>query len=788
MLRNYLTIALRNLLKNKISSTINLLGLIVSFSAYILILLYIQYELSFDRFNKNAAQTYRVWTLDNMGISEGFARTPAPLAAFIKNNYPEIKNTVRIAKRDKVIVNVEGRIFCETGLIIADSSIFSVFTYPLLVGDPRHVLEKPNSVVISEYIAAKYFKNENPIGKLLKIDHKTDLVITGLLKNVPSNSHIRFDFLASIQSSDSIYWKGYLNDPVNTVVSTYIQLQPKVDLQKFLKKVDELRKNYDGLPFGDYKIQPITDIHLHSHLGGEFESNSDIKYIYIFSLVAILVLTIACINYTNLSLVLYSTRIREVGVRKVFGSGRGQLISLFSIESFIMLFLSFNFAFVIVKLILPWLNQLIGLPLELIFFNDYMLWSVFLIIPLVALLAGFYPTLYVTRFKPILIFKNQNLFNNKSRVRQSLVFIQYVFSVILVVSGITIFLQIRYVKNKDLGLSKNALVLVPISDWTLSPQLGIFKTELLQSSKIVSVTGISNIPGEINWITSISYEGQVKENENGTTMPFIRVDNDFLKSFQLNLVAGHDFSSAIVNNGEHEYILNQSAVKSLGWKDPIGKKFESPYGGKGKIVGVVSDFHFKSLHNQIEPIYITVDDKNFDYIAIKVKKDNILEAIAFAKEKWNEFAKGVPFEYYLYDNYLNKLYKQEKLLEKIILIFSFLTVVITNLGLFGLASFLVVRRTKEIGIRKVNGATVGNILVMLLNDFSKWIILAFVIACPIVYYIMNRWLQNFAYRIELRWWIFAISGLIVFAISTLTIVLKSWSAANLNPVDALRYE
>lgn len=786
MLKSYLVIAFRNFIKNKTFSIINLIGLIISLTAFLLISLYIQYELSFDRYHKNANQIYRVWS---NGFGGGWALSPAPLATFMEGKYLQIKNTVRIAQCDKVLIKSRDKVFNETRLIAVDPSIFDIFTFPLVNGDPKTVLNKPNSVVITESTALKYFGKENPIGEILKVNHKTDLVVTGVLKDIPNNSHFHFDFLASIEATDYLFWKGFLDNRMNTVVYTYIQLQNNTDQASFQKEIVNLEKDYLGQSFGgNFQIQAITDIHLKSHFGGEFEENSDTIYIYIFSIVAILVLLMACINYTNLSLALYSTRIREVGVRKVFGSSRRQLTAMFYLESLVMLFLSLNFAFILIKLLLPWFAQFINRPLEATFYNGYFYWGVLLLVPIIAMLSGGYPALYITKFKAISIQKGQSLsYNNKFGLKQILVFIQFVFSIALIIATIAILRQVNYIKSKNLGFSKDALVLVPLSDINMAAKWEIYKSELLQNPKVLSVAGISDIPGEMTWVCSIFYEGMPAD-INPPTMTYLRVDKDFIKTFQLKITDGSDFSKINTNEGEQEYILNQAAVKFLDWKNPIGKQFESNTSGKGKVIGEVNDFHYKSLHTQIEPLFLAIDSKNFNYLSVRINSENIHETIPFIQNKWKELSDGSPFEYYLYDRYLDKLYKPEILLGRITLIFSFLTIIITCLGLFGLTSFIVFRRTKEIGIRKVNGATIKSILLLLSKDFTKWVFFAFIIACPIAYLIMNKWLQNFAYKAELSWWIFALAGFIAIVVALLAITWQSWRAANRNPVEALRYE
>lgn len=794
MLKNYLVIAFRNFLKNKVFSLINLMGLVISLTAFLLILIYIQYELSFDRYHKDYTSIYRVRTISEMnGREESWLQTPAPLALFIKEKTPSIQNYVRIAKCNKVLINTEEKSFNETTLIVADPTIFDVFTFHLIIGDSNNVLNNPNSIVITESAAHKYFGNDNPIGKILSVNRKIDLVVTGMLKDIPTNSHLRFEFLASTQSADSLFWKGYLNDPLNTVVYTYLKINETSKItNQTIKTVEKFANSYyDVLPIRSaIKLQPISDIHLHSHYGGEFGMNSDIFYVYIFSIVAILVLLIACINYTNLSLAVYSTRIREVSIRKTFGSSRKQLTAMFLIESFIMLFLSLNFAFILIKLLLPWFTHVIDRPLAVELGNSNFYWIVILLVPFIAMLSGGYPTIYITRFKATTILKSPFLTNNnKFGVRQMLVFIQFVLSIALIIASIVILRQVNYLINKNLGFSKNDCVLVDISDLNVSNKSEIYKQELLQNPKILSATAISDIPGEMKWVASIEYEGlSVEELKNPPTMTYLKVDNDFIKAFKLKLIDGKDFSKKTTDIGVHEYILNESAVKSLGWENPIGKHFGYFQDQKGKVIGVVNDFHFKSLHTKIEPLFLSVDSKNFSYLSIRINNENFRETLTFIQNKWKTLANGRPFEYYLLDHYLNKLYKPEILLGRVILIFSFLTILITCLGLFGLTSFIVFRRTKEIGIRKVNGATVKSILLLLSKDFTRWVMMAFIIACPITYYIMNRWLQNFAYKTELNWWIFALAGLIVFTIALITVVWQSRRTASRNPIEALRYE
>ncbi len=782
--------ALRNFRKQRLFSLVNLFGLSLAIVAVCLILIYVQNELNFDRYNKSADRVYRVYnTFVREGKSQDWVKTPAPLGAFLKDKFPEIENTARIAKVEKGAVGYGENSFYEENIVLADASIFDVFTFPLLAGNPQTVLEAPNSVVLSKSIAEKYFGNENPIGKTITYNRKTELTVSGIMKDVPGNSHLPCEMIVSMSTSNAFFGNDFLTNQMNTSVFTYLLAYAGIDRNRFENAIGKIATDYyGGADFGiSFHVQPLTSIHLYSNKGGEYQPNGDIRTVFIFSAIAILILIIACINYINLSFSLNKKRSTELGVRKVMGAGSVQLIRLFLSNAFVLTMFSILISSVIVWLLFPWFTRLVGAELRLSNLDFRFYLKLILIFLFIVLATGLSSGWLAARLKPVASLKKTGIKNKRNiGMHGVMVFAQFSVSIILITATFFVTRQMNLLKNKNLGFSKEQLLAIPINDQDLRTRIQPFKQDLLTNPNILSASITSDLPGKLLWVTSIDYEG--KTEQSSETMTYLEIDKDFIKTYGVQMKAGYlPGDTACPYNGTH-YLLNEAAVKKLGWEQPIGKIFACRNGKEGHITGIVNDFNFKSLHENVEPLFLYINEGSSNYLTLKLDTRNVTNTISFTEQQWNNLIPNSPFEYFFYDSFYNQLYQKEARFSQIIFIFSCIAILIACLGIFGLATFLSETRIKEIGIRKVNGAKISEILTMLNKDFVKWVVIAFVIATPVAYYAMNKWLENFAYKTELSWWIFALAGLLALGIALLTVSWQSWKAATRNPVEALRYE
>jgi putative ABC transport system permease protein len=782
ILRN-LKFTLRHFRNQKLFTIVNLTGLTIGIIAASFILIYIRYELSFDRFNKNSNRIVRVYSTFKLeGVTDAYVQTATPLASFLQNKFPEIEKTVRIARLGKGLVSSSEKNFFEERIIMADSTIFNVFTFPLIIGNQNEVLAQPNSVVLTESIAEKYFGKSDPIGKTLRYNRSVNLTVTGIMKNIPGNTHLKFDMVVSMLSAKTILGDDFLKNLMNTVVFTYLLTNPGIDIGKFSKSLSLAFENK-----GDLHIQPLTSIHLHSNMGGEYAPNSDIKSIYFLSTIALLILIIACINYINLSFSINNRRTTELGMRKIMGAKRRQLIFLYLSDAFVLVGISVIISAVIISGQLLWFANLVGVDLT----NNYSIKSLipglaFLFL-LITMITGLASGWISSSISPMDTLKKPLVQTKKYIGTQGiLVLFQFGISIILISSSLFVYRQMRFIKNINLGFSKDQLMIIPLNDENIKSKIVSFKQELLKKPNILSAGAVSDLPGELTWVTSINYEGRSEQSI--SHMTFLEIDKDFINTFGVQLKEGFlpgDTSSPYIGT---QYLLNESAVKKLGWNNPIGKTFFCYYGKEGFVTGIIRDFHFKSLHSELEPLFLYMRDSTSNYLAVKLSTTGISGSVDYIQRLWNKMVPDIPFEYFFYDNFYDQLYKKEATFGKIIFIFSSIAILIACMGLFGLAAFFSEKRKKEIGLRKVNGATITEILTLLNWEFLKWVLIAFIIAMPITWFIMHKWLQGFAYKTELSWWIFSLAGILALVIALLTVSWQSWRAATRNPVEALRYE
>ena len=807
MLKNNLRIALRNLRKYKAFSLINIVGLAVGTACCILIFLYVKDELSYDKFNKNANRIYRVNLQAKVNNAEiNSADSPAPMGAALLNNFPEVEAYTRVRNTSFPVIRYKDKAFSEERFFFADSTFFDVFTIKFLEGNPRTALAKPNSLVLTEATARKYFGNEEPIGKILNADHVRDYQVTGVVKGFPPNSHFHFDFLASMSTykdSRSPFWLSnnyytYLllrkgADPVklynemSKMVKKYVSPQLKLSIGVNIEQFESAGNRYT------YNLQPLTSIHLHSHLADEIEPNSDISYVYIFSAIAIAILLIASINFMNLSTARSERRAKEVGIRKTLGSNRGQLVRQFIAESVLLSFISVMLAIVIVELVIPSFNSLSTKQISLNLFNNFFslpLLAAFAVI--VGIIAGSYPAFYLSSFRPAHILKSDSRKGNrKSMLRGGLVIFQFAVSIVLFIGTFIIQDQLNYIQDKNLGFNKEQVVIINKTD-DIGKNIESFKRELASYPKVVKVTNSTSIPGNQRGDTAYKIEG-TSANQS-VDIRVIGCDYNFTNTYDIKMAAGRFFSKEHPSD-TMAVVLNQAAVRSFGVSNPVGKNLVE-YGKtqdksiNHRIIGVVKDFNFESLHQKIRPLVFRLfASRNFGrFVSVRIAAGDYQNTISFIEKTWKKFAGDQAFDYSFFDQTWSHLYIAEQRTSKVSLVFSVLAIFIACLGLLGLAAFVTEQRTKEIGIRKVLGASMLEIFILLSKEFTKWVVIANVIAWPVAYFIMKNWLNDFAYKVSITPWIFLYSGVLALIIAVFTVSSQVIKAARANPVKSLRYE
>ena len=795
MLKNYLTTAIRHLRKQKAFALINIAGLTIGIACSTLILLYVQYELSYDTYHDNANNIYRAVQKQTGNVWRGtdmWNATCGMLKPTLLEYFPEVLRVSRVYHAGGRIEHRKN-IFIERRFFIVEPEFLEIFTFPLVEGDPETALNDPLSVLLTEDMAAKYFGDENPIGKILKVSGQ-DYVIKGILKNVPGNSHFTFDFLASFQTlySTSLMENDNIERWGSNMFSTYITLRAGVDPQEMGRKITNVIKGLRerGRPV-EYHLQRVSDIHLHSHVNREFEPNSDIKYVYIFSAVAVLLLLIACFNYMNLSTAQSLYRTKEVGIRKVAGADRKQITHQFLGEAILYSMIGLLLSFFLIKLILPWFSRFVERDLGFGLISDFGLTGMFIgIAVFIGFVSGSYPAFLLAKLQPINVFHRFLISGPKKTMgfRNTLVVIQFVISIGMIAGTTVLYKQLRYVQNRNLGFEKENIISFYVYDRGLRKQYEAFRTELLEHPGITDLTYSSsslhyNMAGGGAW-----WEG--KEENDYINFYRLAVDYNFLDFHKIELLQGRNFSKKMATDVQKAYILNNTAVNTIGWKSPLGKLFRHWSYENGAVIGVCSDFHFQSLHLKIEPLVINLAREFHEkaYFSVKIITGNVPATLDFIEKKYKEFSPGYPFDWAFLDDRLNSVYRSEQKLGMIFICFTGIAIVIACLGLFGLGAFTAEKRTKEIGIRKVLGASASGIVFLLAREFMKWVILAAVIALPLAWYAMSRWLENFAYRTRIGPEVIILAFITALLISFVSVGYKSYKAATSNPVDSLRHE
>jgi putative ABC transport system permease protein len=804
MFRNYLKTAWRNIRKNKLFSFINILGLSIGIATCFIIMLYVQDELSYDRFNKNADNIARVIFHANINggkIDESVVMPP--VAQTMKNDFPGVQDATRIRDFGTPKIKYNNSFFKDDRLALVDPNFFSIFTLPMIEGDAKTALAQPDGVVLTRETAEKYFGKAEAIGKIIEINTDSNRVykVTGVIKNIPANSHFHFDAFGSL-----LGWKAATSDTwLGSNYHTYLLLKPGTDLKKMEAGFPAMVKKYMGpqmqqamgvsleqfITKGNslgFALQPLKDIHLNSNTTTEFEAGGNETYVYIFGGVAIFMLIVACINFINLSTAGASKRAKEVGVRKVAGSGKFQLISQFLSESILITFFALFIAFVLVQLALPAFNNISGKHLSF----DVKPGLAFIGLGLlVGIVAGIYPAFYLSSFKPIAVLKGKLTTNHKSfGLRSGLVVFQFFISVALIIGTIVVYQQMKYIQNKDLGFNKEQIITIQNS-YALGKNEKVYEQQMLQDPRIINATVSWYKPaGPSNYNNSLAYpQGNDKLIVDGVEY---HVDENYIPTLGMKMVSGRNFSKEFATDSL-AIILNETAAKAFGWNNitAIDKTIIRQNSDRGNnipfhVIGVVKNFNFKSLHEAVSPLYMDLNSEGG--LIFKIKTTDVSSLLATMKKNWDSYNTGEPFSYSFLDDLFNNTYSTEQKTGNILNIFSVLIILVACLGLFGLVTYTAEQRTKEIGIRKVLGASAGQVAQMLSKEFIKLVLIASLIAFPAAWWAMNKWLQSFAYRIKITWWIFLVGGITAILIALITTSFQAIKAAVANPVKSLRSE
>jgi putative ABC transport system permease protein len=800
MLRNYFKIAFRNLQKHKVFSIVNIAGLAIGLSVFWVMALYISDEMSYDRSYENADRIFRVVQAGSSATgSFKLAITAVPLAPALQHDYPEIAEVARIDQEGGGIIDFQDKKIKVDDILLSDNSLITMFRYPFLSGNPDGALAKPNSIVLTKSLTLRLFGSvENAVNKVVSFENESNPAyqVTGVIADIPANSHLRFSALRSLPA-------GYTDGWENAHVYTYIMLKRGADPKKLEARFPTFYTRHFPAQLArlsQYKmeLQPVTSIHLHSAMDYEIDRNGDIRYVYLFSIVALLILVIALINYINLATARSSIRVKEVGIRKVIGSGRKHLILLFLSESVLFTLMAAVIAVFLTGIFLPLFNQLSGKTLGLWQFGRETTLSVLVLFSLfTGLTGGIYPALFLSHFRTIPALKGQqgNLHSNII-FRKVLVSFQFVMTITLIAGCCIIYQQLHFLLNKDLGFNKDQVLTFHIHKHEVRNQVEALKARLQQNPLIESAAAAS-IPIGNNYIESGSYYFE----ENGEIASSSRqaqnlmIDASYLNTLQIKLITGRGFSNSMPTDKTGAVLVNETLVKELGWKDPVGKRVQYRNDEQGKtgeftVIGVVKDFSIYSLQYKIAPLLLqmppTMNDE--DNLYVRVRKNNIPGALAYIRNTYHQFDPDAAFEYHFLDENFAIHYESEKTQGSIILVFTILAIFIACLGLFGLVTFTAEQRTKEIGVRKVLGASVTQIVRLLSGDLILLVCLAILIATPIAWYCMHVWLENFPYRISISVWIFAFSGILALLIALITVSFQAIRAAGANPIRSLRSE
>ena len=805
MLKNYFKITLRNISRNKMYSGLNIVGLAIGLTCCILILLYVHDELSYDRFHDNADSIYRVVPTFTTSERTMYLATNAHVQGpMLKDEFPEVLEYVRFTGNRERVIEQGNISFSEERFAYVDDTVFDVFSFDMILGNPKEALVNPNTVVLTEEMAKKYFGSENPLGKNLKVNHDALFSVTGVIKNIPSASHIKPDFMASFSTLGLKPSTNINNDLLNQVnYYTYLLFRKGTDYrvmeQKFTddvnRRIGAMLKQLGGS--AELELQPLTKIYLHSDRELESEQMGDITYVWLFSGIGIFILLLACLNFMNLSTARSANRAKEVGLRKVVGAQKSQLVRQFLGESLILTFISFALALLLVFLSMPLFRTISGKDILLnSLFNPVIFAGFVGLFLIIGLVGGSYPAFFLSAFRPVEVIQGNLKRGAKSSVlRIVLVSFQFAVSIILIIGTFTVNTQLKYVRSKNLGYDKDHVIAITMRNNETQKKYESIKEAIQRNPNVVSVSASSTSPLGTNDFSAHHAVGKPEDQINMFWSQM--VDDKYIDTYKMEIVQGRNFSKDFPSDKEQSIIINEAAVQKLGWQDDPTSQMIERFSSQNlsdrrtyNVVGVIKDYHFQSLHEEIQPmiLYYTSPYGNFSLLSIRVRQENIQETITFLETTWKQFDTQYPFEYAFVDDQYDALYRTEVRLGKLFSYFTALAILIGCLGLFGLTSFTTEQRTKEIGIRKVLGASMQGIIYMLVRDFTKWVFLAVIVAWPIGYLVMNKWLNNFAYRANLGVWIFLSSALLALVISVATVSFQSIKAALADPAKSIRTE
>ncbi len=791
MFRNYLVSTLRNLRKDKLHSFLNVAGLSIGLACVILIFLVVRYEFSFDAFIQNRDRIYRV-VMDSQldDVVQHRAPTMLPLAQALRNDFPEIERAVRVSRRNSILVSTGDHRYYES-LHFSDPEVFSVFNMPLKQGDFRSALSQPFSIILTPALAEKYFGSADPLGKVLRVNNMQDFRVTGVLQEIPETFHLRIRLLASFDSLKNQEkdrwddWGAFSND------YTYVLLTSGADPQILEERFPAFLKKYAGADTVEKQtlhLQPLKDIHF-SSLDHDIAITYERGYLYAFSAIAIFILILACVNFMNLATARSAGRSREVGMRKVVGARRSQLIWQFLTESFLLALVAVLGALGLVYLMLPRFRGLLNRQIELNLIQDPALGAVLLaLIFITGFFAGSYPAFLLSAFSPV-----QVLYGKISRSRRRLSFrtvfvvLQFTVSITLITATMVVYQQLSFMKSKDLGFSSEQVVVIPLQNSPLQRDPEDFKNSIQSHPAVLGATCANGTPGSGSSAAS-NYVLETPQGDKEIYLQTIYTDQDFIETFGLQILDGRNFKKEFSTDRGETYILNATAAQQMGWDSPVGRRIARGDEEPGLVIGVVEDFHYYSMRSRIRPTVLNIRPSRFSYMAARIRPEDVARTLAFFEETWSRFAPKYPFEHFFTDEQFDHYYRFEQKVGAMFSLFSFLAIVISCLGVFGLISYMAEQSTKEIGVRKTLGAGATGIVFLLSKRFIRWILAANLIAWPLAWYIMQVWLQGFAYRVSMNPLLFPLAGLIALAVALATVSYQSLKAALADPVDSLRYE
>lgn len=803
MLKNYFKIAWRNLLKNKVFSFINIFGLTIGLTSFLLVALYIFDELTFDSFHKNADNIYRVVKdeISPDGKETKIAGAGYQVSEKGKTDFREIKDAARLLTLSRTNVStIENTNVFYEDFTVANQGFLTTFDFKLMQGDRRTALAAPHSVIVTEETAQKLFSTTNVLGKPIKVERdSTPFKITAVLKNFPVNSHLSFNLLFSESTLNDDEFKKFVNtDWTSGAFTTYLSLNGKSDASKIERKINQsVAANHNEVTRAKsrYILQPVKDVHFYSNdIEGNSGRKGNVTTIYVFSIIAIFVLLIACINYMNLTTARFTNRAKEIGVRKVAGASRKNLVGQFLSEAFLITIIALSAALILVQIFLPAFNAFTEKQLSLGLQTDYRIWlGITVIIIVVGLLSGVYPAIFQSRSKPLMLLKSKiSVGRGNLSIRRSLVVFQFALSIIMIIATIIVYTQMKYVNTKDMGFNKEQLLVIDINSGKIRSGAETIKTEFEKLPQVKQVSVSSRVPGEWKDMPKVKVKGEKTVTTEGNEMYFLGVDDEFFKTYEITLAKGRNFIAGSPGDSA-SVIVNETAAKELGIKEPSEQVIEIPLEQpfRARVIGIVKDFNFQSLHQPLAPMVLGFQKnpvQSIDYFTTKVTTNTMAETLKQMDAILRNIDQSHLFEYHFLDKQWDLFYQQDRVRQVIFLMVAMLTIIIACLGLFGLATYAAEQRIKEIGIRKVLGAGVSSIVTMLSKDFIRLVLIAATIAFPVAWWAMDQWLHEFAYRINIEWWMFAAAALLAIVIALATVSFQAIKAAIANPVESLRSE